>query len=165
LIPGERRQHLLQVTKSAAGLSVLLDVLAKQSLVCFPVEAFPTGVGAMLTEERMEFARENEPHATRPADPLDDAFVQQVGKPILEIIRQRLFTLDGIQYKDVPGAKRGEPFRADFLEKTDEGGILNFPAQAHLNLVIIRPREVGLRFPLFDGFLEHPVGALAGSLN
>jgi hypothetical protein len=73
--------------------------------------------------------------------------------------------LDGIQYKEVPSAEGGQTFSADFLEKPEEGGILNLPAQRQLNLIIVRPREVRPRLSFFDGLFKHPVGALAGSLN
>ena len=165
LVPGECRQDLLQIMKGASGFLILQDVLAKQSLVRLTVEALPTRVGAVLPEKGVELSRENEPHTTSTADPLDDALVQEVRKPLFEVLGQRLFTLDGVQYEDVPSAEGGQTFSTDFLEKPEEGGILNLPAQGQLDLVIVRPRKVRLRLPFFDGLLEHPVGTLAGSLN
>ena len=51
----------------------------------------------MLPEEVVELAREDGPHITPAADSLDDDVVQQARNPIFEVLRQRLFTVDGIK--------------------------------------------------------------------
>ena len=140
MVPGERRQHLLQVAEGTTHLSVLLDVLVQQRFVRLSVEALSPRVCAMLPEKRMKLAREDEPHAPTPADPLDYALVQEVRKPLFEIFRQRLFTLDRVQYKNVSGAERGQTFRTYFLEKKEERGVLNLAAQGYFDLVVVRSR-------------------------
>ena len=51
LSPRESGQYLLELLHGCAPVSALLDVLQKQRLVRFPIQAFSPGIGATFAQE------------------------------------------------------------------------------------------------------------------